>query len=183
MAGLASSLDIAEAMRRLGVKGAAQSLPIVPGIFPTLSIWDLSDLVSRPKRAIGFSPASIMIVVGTRAVFKFGGSRDMIVTNLNMNGTTNIVWSIDVIVGSVLAPGPAINMGELQTVNGMEVQNPGPAAGRNMAYGSAFFPNLQWFIPGGSYLSLVAGPAPGLINTFASANCSFTEIPTPAVEP
>ncbi len=150
---LDNTLALNAALRSVGVKGTVGNLPLVPGIFPTVPVGDLSLLAAAPKQVRGLASHSIWLPVFARAYWQIGGG-PILLKRLFLQSTTALVWEMGKRTGLVQDNIPWINVGTGGPVTRMNCMfvNGALAGGTVFAYETMNFPDLNWYVAPGEGL-------------------------------
>lgn len=185
MAGLDSSLDVGVGLRRLGVKGTTNVLPIVPGVFPTMPVSELHALAARPKAAHAIGGFGAWRPAAQTSEWRFGGTSDMLVRWLLFHTTqTNLLWYARLSKNYAVGPAAAnAEFGAVDSLCGWEYMSPRiTTTGVVMGMGSqGLVSDLDWLIPAGSALS-VHHAAVGLYGAHVTLTCDWIDLPAGSVE-
>lgn len=154
MAALDNTLDVSEAFRKSGVKGAQNTLPIVPGVFPVAVVSDLKDHVSQPKYSRAFVSDYQAVAIGAQRYWSIGGPNGFVVERIHCHATmAGLLWYAGVVSAPVPAPNRwPTNVGTENSTIAMNTSLTPPALGPAFGRGNEIHTNLEWYVPAGKYL-------------------------------
>jgi hypothetical protein len=97
LAGLENDLDVGEFARRIGAKGPAGSWPVVPGIFPSVSIGDVWPLCASPERALAMAGWDTLLAAGGMYRFWLFAQAPIHVSQVIVSSRygNNVEWYMD----------------------------------------------------------------------------------------
>lgn len=186
MAGLDNSLDLGAAAELLGVKGPIGTLPIVPGVFPTLSLHDLSALSANPRRSICLA-STTWALPALRSDMVYLRSPTPIIVRYVFYESTDPAqpWQL---AASRSASGGApsgaeIDLGELAHRTSFILRTQAPFGGARLPSGSARVdlpPDVR--LEAGNSLCLISGVSPAGGATLL-AGIFWEECPVSSIQP
>jgi hypothetical protein len=177
-----NSIPVYTVLRRVGAKGPTATLPLVPGLFPTVAFGDYSDLAGAPKKIQAWSNWAAAIPAGQMREWIIGGPTGWRLDRLYIQDTGgDVTWWMERTTYTYTNNVGWANVGNGDLTSMFSYFGVAPGLGTmQVSHGQVDF-NPGWtFSPGSSLRIQNHG---GIAPVTAAVGFQITELPEAPIEP